>query len=401
MSITDYVRGKLLQLPAVQGGMYDQLFGVQAQKVIDTAIEGHDFPGLMTACDRFFPSASAFDGLSTAAAWHFEEGDFSAAARLWQELLTHPRGKQSRAELLFRSAVAESLGGDAKAAKTLRAELAAEFPEAAATINGEQTPLLAKLDEVLAVPAWHAPEAAKDEWPGFQGGPTRENLLPVHASIGAQLWTVDLSGGDEGSAAARSQRISARMLVQRRMQAGGTLPDPPLTSYPVLSGGMLFVHTGDHVVALSANAGTFLWSYPEPSSRNDGGGRRWGIGRSGGAGGAGGFGGRMMMMPQPAAHDSVSVVGDRAFAVLPVRAGSPTSDDEVEDGTAGMGGTQVTCLDRRDGHVLWSTAARGITIDGKNAFDVCRVAGGDEAGRVCDGRARLGRRHLCSRMWCG
>jgi outer membrane protein assembly factor BamB len=360
MSITDYVCGKLLQMPAVQSGTYDQLFGVQAQQAIDAAVEAHNLPELMRACDRFFPSTAAFDGLSTAAAWHFEQADFSTAARLWQKLLAHPRAKKNLAELLFRQAVAESLAGDATAATTLRSRLVTEFPDATASINGQPTPLLAKLDEVLAIPAWHPPEAAKDEWPAFQGGPTRENLLSVHASIGAQLWSVDLNGGSgsEETSAVHARRGNGRMLTPSRLQPGGLPPDPPLTSYPVLSGGTLFIHNDDHVVALSANAGTFLWSYPEPSPRGDE------LRAEAAAAMRAGGGGAMPM--QAAAHDSVSIFGDRAFAVLPVREGSPNGDDEVEDNAAGMGETQVVCLDRTDGHKRWATPARSLTIGGKN-----------------------------------
>jgi outer membrane protein assembly factor BamB len=364
-SITDYVRGKLLQMPAVQSGAYDQLFGVQAQKAIDTAMGGgsggaHHFSELMRACDRYFPSTAAFNGLSTAAAWQFEEGDFAAAGRIWKKLLTHPHAMHNSAELLFRAAVAESLSGDEKSAKALQAQLAAQYPDATGSVNGQTTPLLAKLNEVMAIPAWHAPEAAKDEWPGFQGGPTREGLLKVDASIGAQLWTMGLNGGPDADLMA--MRVNTRMLIQRRMQfngggVGGGAPDPFLTSYPVLSGGVLFIHGTDHILALSENSGTFLWTYPGGPQGEDTRGQPVRVGA------------RFVMQTPTAAHDSVSICGDRAYAMLPVRPHVSGAEEQAQGnfpGMMGMTGTEVVCLDRTDGHPRWSTPAKNVTVDGKN-----------------------------------
>ena len=52
VSITDYVRERLLQLPAVRQGMYDQLYGGDAQKAVDAAIQGRDVATLIRVCDR-------------------------------------------------------------------------------------------------------------------------------------------------------------------------------------------------------------------------------------------------------------------------------------------------------------------------------------------------------------
>src|SRR5262249_51413777 len=87
VSITDYVREHLLAMPAVKNGMYDQLYGVDAKREIDTAIENQDVSQLIRISDRYFPSAAAFKGLSVAAEWYFERGEFSAAAQTWRKIL--------------------------------------------------------------------------------------------------------------------------------------------------------------------------------------------------------------------------------------------------------------------------------------------------------------------------
>ncbi len=64
ISITDYVRQRLLAMPSVQKGLYDQTFGPQAKKLIDAAIAQRDPAALLRVCDRYFPSTAAVQGLS-------------------------------------------------------------------------------------------------------------------------------------------------------------------------------------------------------------------------------------------------------------------------------------------------------------------------------------------------
>ncbi len=357
VSITDYVRGKLLQMPAVQDGMYDQLFGVQAKKEIDGGMEAHDLAQLIRACDQYFPSSAAFEGLSAAAEWHFERGEFAAASRIWQQLMVHPGVKGKQGELLFRAGVAESLNHNGTDARALRDRLAKEFPGITGMVDGAEVPLLGKLDEMLGLPRWDDLAVEKDEWPAFEGGASRSRLMAANASIGAQLWTVELGGGTPAvsGAAVRAARMNARAMAQRGIAQPGVPLDPRLISYPVLSAGTLLIHGGDRVMALSANAGTFLWAYPEQPSRAS---SDQGVNNG-------------ELPIQPSAHDSVSVMGDRVFAVLPapVRSGAPTGDDEVEDyGAGGVEGTRVVCLDRADGHERWSTRARSIKLENKGVL---------------------------------
>ena len=66
MSITDFVRDRMLEMPAVKNGMYEQLFGTEAKKAIGEAIEDKDLSGVVRMCDRYFPSKAALNGLSVA-----------------------------------------------------------------------------------------------------------------------------------------------------------------------------------------------------------------------------------------------------------------------------------------------------------------------------------------------
>ena len=366
VSITDYVRQKLLAMPAVQSGMYDQLLGLAAEKEIAPLVEQHDTAGVLRACDRYFPAKAAFDGLSHAAEWYFERADFPAAARVWEELLEHPAasgqnaegaaGGGKRAELLFRAAVAQHMDRNDPAAVALRDQLQKEFPDATGTVDGQSVKLSEKLDALLRIPAanW-AQDLPKDEWPQFQGGPTRAALADANASIGAQLWTMDIRP-DRGPLAGRA--TSGLLGGVTRGPGGEIRAESPLRliSYPVLSEGMLFINTGDRVFALSSNAGTRQWSYPqrEPTRAET---MREQI-YQGQVDGDNPY--------RPAAHQCVAVSGDRVYAVLPASAATGNNDDSGENLL--IPSTRVTCLDRKTGAEKWSTAARGIKLDAKGAL---------------------------------
>ena len=124
VSITDYVRERLLAMPAVKNGLYDQLYGLTARNEIDAAEANRDVATLIRVSDRYFPSTAAITGLAQAAEWYFERGEFSAAAQTWIKLLTHPRAGDRRAEFLFRAALAEHLAENPAEAQRLRDRLA-------------------------------------------------------------------------------------------------------------------------------------------------------------------------------------------------------------------------------------------------------------------------------------
>jgi outer membrane protein assembly factor BamB/tetratricopeptide (TPR) repeat protein len=294
--------------------------------------------------------------LSRAAEWYFERGEFSAASRTWQLLLTHPGAGSRKGEFLFRAAAAEALARNGDAARRLGERLEKEAPGAMGKVSGQEVKLREKLDELLAMPAWEPVDLARDEWPGFEGGPTRSRLLKVSASIGARLWAVAYA--DEQSAANAGANSRTNQLIQQRIRAGGgSIESAMLTSYPVLSNGTLFVHGGDRIMAISANAGTLQWTFPPQAG---------GVG-SGATGGVSAINARLAaagIAYRPSAHDSATVLGNQVFAVIPANAGMNVRDD-VEMQMAAMGPSRVVCLNRENGHEIWSRASESIQLDNK------------------------------------
>ncbi len=347
LSATDYVRASLVAMPAVKNGMYDQLFGSDAQREVDAAIDNRDVTALIRACDRYYPSTAALKGLCQAAEWYFERGEFISAAQTWRNALAHPRVGDRKAQILFSAAIAEALAQNKQAAQALHDQLAGEFPDAAGTVSGKEVKLLAKLDEIMALPAWDKTDLAPDEWPAFEGGASHSRLLSTSATIGARLWGMSFSNGLGMPVAYPSTDDRQQQAILQQQMALRGIPQGTLNSYPVISNGVLFVHSGEQIIAMSVNAGAKLWAYPQDASsaapdpaqlmRTNGVGRL-------------------------SSHDSASVYGEQVFAVLPATASNRVAGVNYINGVA-MTPARLVCLNRDDGTQLWSRMASEVKLD--------------------------------------
>ncbi|MCL2647670.1 MAG: PQQ-like beta-propeller repeat protein [Phycisphaerales bacterium] len=362
VSITDFVREQLLAMPAVKDGMYDSLFGTDAKKAVEEAVARRDITNLLRVCDRYFPATTSLDGLSLAAEWHFERGEFAAAARIWELLLKHPMvspKSSHRAVFLFRSLVAEHFAGNSAKAKLLRERLAMDFPHATGPVSGQETDLLEAADTMLALPEMVQTELIPNEWPTFQGGPSRRALPHVNASVDARLWSIPLDdesiiGVKKNATATLNEEDLNVRLIRRRQGIDTDANLQMLDSYPVMSNGILFLHTGERVVALSANAGTLLWAYPvRPMPRNNPGYMDYGY------------------PYRASSHNSVTVFDGQVFAILPAAADTASPDVRRRYMPyAGMGNTRLVCIDQQAGQEVWSVASSSVKLEkpGQLAF---------------------------------
>jgi outer membrane protein assembly factor BamB len=355
ISMTDYVRARLLAMPSVQQGQYDQTFGPQATKLINAMLAQRDAAGLLKACDRYFPSTAAVKGLGQLAQWYFEVGDFASAARVWGQLLAHPLAKEMTAELLHHAALVEKLAGHDEASRKLRDRLHAEFPDATGTVAGESVKLCDSLDRLLAdaqSTQWTQPILPADEWPTFQGSASHSLVTDVNSSAGAKLWWVNYApeAPANGQQLGNGQfAVQGRIVFRNGRQMFGEQADASmgeeLGSFPVISGGTIYLHTGDTIRALSSSAGTSLWKYPEQPTRQDP--------------NMYGFGGRATN------HDSCSVFEGVVFAVLP---GGRAAGNTNGRYYGPIMNNRLVAMDRTDGKVLWEKASAEISRDLEKDF---------------------------------
>lgn len=382
VSLTDYVRARMLAIPAVQKGQYDQFYGSQARKLIDAAVASGDVATLLKACDRYFPSAAAVSGLGQAAEWYFERGEFVSAARIWRALLTHPRAGEAAASFLHHAALAEHLAAHPTAARELSERLARDFPDTTATIDGNSVNLLDNLDTYLKTPAWSDDVPMPDEWPSFQGGPTRSNVPSVNSSAGARLWAQStLTPGAEaagGSTGGQMAINGVRLRLRMSGMPGNLGGVRSLNAYPVLSGGTIYLNANQQISALNANAGTLLWSYPRDLGSGDASNQpNMGLYNNGN------------QLPPPS-HDSCTVFGARVFAILPAPF-DPSGGNVRYMGGYTLNNSRLVALDRHTGAELWSVTSSSLPPSNKGTlvfvgspiatrqgvFVVARRAGGD------------------------
>ncbi len=355
ISMTAYAQARLLAMPSVQQGQYDQTFGPQASKQINAMVAQHDAAGLLKACERYFPSTAAVAGLNQLAQWYFERGDFASAARRWEQLLKHPQATDLTAELLHHAALAEKLAGHDTASKTLRDRLLAEFPDATGSVGGETVKWIASLDRLLAdagATQWTQTILPADEWPTFQGSASHSMVTDVNASAGAKLWWINYAPDVTANAQQLGNGqmiVNGRIIFRNGRQVfdgnGDASPGDELSSFPVISGGTIFLHTGDTVRALSASAGTSLWKYPDQPTRIDP--------------NIYGFAGRT------ASHDSCSAFDGVVYAVLPGGRGGGNPGGRYYGPVMT---NRLVAMTQTDGKLLWEKASSEISRDLEKDF---------------------------------
>jgi len=268
-SMGEYVRQRLLEMPAVQRGDYDQLFGPMAERNIKPAIATMDVVTIIRECDRYFPAQVAGEGMEYAAQLFFERGDFSAAAKVWRNLLGHPRMAARKAELLFRTALAEGLAGNTNKAEKYRAQLAADFAQTDAVINGRSVRLLDELEQLLknAAPAIVRNDTiSPGEWPGFQGGAGRNDVPKANVELGARLWNYNYDGQNgplnpEQIRARRDQENLRKQMLRNQGMDTTSLDQPG--NFPALSAGRVYVNSGEVIQCLNSANGELVWQYPK------------------------------------------------------------------------------------------------------------------------------------------
>lgn len=268
-SVRKYVWTALLAMPAVQHGLYNQLYGLKARQVIEKARQSGSLFSLTTACERYFATDAAGKGLQFVAARQFERGRFALAARLWLQLLNHPGLTSDHPMLLHNAAVAALLAGDRHMAKKLLAELAKNAPHATGLIAGKQVNLLA--DAQIALHRWalYQRVTTAGTWPTFEGNFQRNGVAARGTLPAAIMWTKRLNafGQNPATSAATMQYQNE---LRQFLPAFGLTMDPAtgktsgdvLFSFPTCRKGTLYLNLQDRIKAVDINSGYTLWQYP-------------------------------------------------------------------------------------------------------------------------------------------
>jgi outer membrane protein assembly factor BamB len=234
--------------------VYRGLFEAQARRQFEVAAEAHNAGALYDLLDRYYCMATGVEIADTLAQLHLEAGAFDSAETIYRELLEkHPDVRVAPATIAARLAVVAALAGDAPATQRW-SERAAEA-NAHPTLRwlGQDRPLEAVVEGLLANRPGAALAGGPFEWPTFGGGNDRNRAADFQMDDAASLWKFERADGGVSQLPARDERT----LGYPRAPDDGR----SLTRNPVVAEGLIFVHDAFVARALRAETGVPVWTF--------------------------------------------------------------------------------------------------------------------------------------------
>lgn len=374
MSVRKYVWSRLLSMNAVQHGLYDQIYGLQAQQAIQQARQTHSLSHITSVCRRYFATSAAADGLQYVAEREFERGGFARAAAIWRQLLTHPALIAQRPLLLHNAAIAAWLAGQRDQARKLLQQLSTSAPRATGVIAGKMGSLLADARQALQTPSPFHHIVHSGTWATFQGTFQR-NAVAIRGTLPAAiLWTKPLH-----TFAARHNSGPAFMQYQNTMRqflpAFGLTMDPVTGklsgdvqfSFPTCRNGILYLNLLDQIKAVDINSGYTLWKYPRdplpPGSTT----------------------GSASTLISHLDHYSCTLANNRVYTIVT----RPMANIRQFNGQIGFigpygmasGESEIVCLDQRSGQLQWKVACQNLLPGkfGRSIWPTCIPLAGRRA----------------------
>ena len=268
-SVRKHVWRRLLATPAVQHGLYNQIYGLKAQQIIQQATQSHSLFALTSACERYFATNAAAKALQFVAARQFERGRFALAARLWIQLLKHPALAAQQPVLLHNATVAAWLAGEQHLARKLLAKLGKIAPNTTGIIAGKPVHLLADARSILKYSTAYHPAISAGSWPTFEGNFRRNGVAARGTLPAAIMWTKPLNTFAQNQTV-HSASIQYQNELRQFLPAFGLTIDPAtgktsgdvLFSFPTCRNGTLYLNLQDRIKAVDINSGYTLWQYP-------------------------------------------------------------------------------------------------------------------------------------------
>lgn len=369
-SVLTLVNEHLRAWPAEGLNVYRARYELTAQNLVAQA-SGDDLGPLHEAFSRYFLTDSGKTaGLKLIDAY-FEQGDFSAAAWIGQQLLLHPSLAGQRPMVVFRVGLAAHMSQETDLAQAALSELQNKYPAAVGTVGGRDVVLAKELADDFSriTPSTYARagggEGAEqvDSWPMPGGDATRGKISISTARPGAKLYSVDISQPAWNNIADPSlrQRLASQDQTWRREGAA-------LGIVPACDRGELFFQDNSQVYALNLEDGSPLpqWVHTYPASQ-----------------------GRYVVPNAailPTWHDlSLTLTDSAVLAVMDL----PDPLSQVS-GMASSQGGRLVCLDRASGKANWTFSATDLAdpnlqdlvlggsplVEGNNVYLAARAAKG-------------------------
>ena len=331
---------------------YMNRYGAIASSMLEKAGQG-DQETLSRIMKLYFVTEAGKQAALRLAELHLENGNFPEAARIADRLLEwHPLVQVERPRILFRSALAYHLAGDAAKAKQRAGQLASKQPdndgglfgkgvvpaEATGTLFGKDVVLSEALAQLMA----SAPPVAIAVGthsvrlsPG--GNEERSQVSSGTGRPGAPMARIEFSPPPIRGAAGAGAAVTSRRVAFNPDGSQVTAPDASagmnanLGVIPSVDNGELYFQDGSRVYAVSLASGVPLpgWMQSYPSANGQYTVQQWSAARN--------------------QQHTVSLTDTSVLAIM------GTGDRAAQyGGRAGTDtGTRVVCLSRADGKERW------------------------------------------------
>ncbi len=263
--------------------LYRSLYDPQAEQLYQRAVRERDEAGLADVVRRFFHTSYGDDALNLLGTIYFDRGEFSQAARCWQDVYaSHSQSDLEPPTLLAKIAVAHRFAGEQRQAEAAMKLLREKHSGAEAVLAGTRQNVAAYAEHMLAgePPRYAVPPTEVDGWPSMAGRPDSVAVMSSCRPVLSPRWTrpggkigenpnvQSVVGSVLNSPAYRRSGQNAPELWQREGQvfvvtrSGNRVQRTPLPAviHPVAAGNTVIFRDAEGLVAYDLLTGEKLWA---------------------------------------------------------------------------------------------------------------------------------------------
>jgi outer membrane protein assembly factor BamB/tetratricopeptide (TPR) repeat protein len=352
-SVTETVRQSLCKWPEDGLTVYRGQYETPAAALFNAA--GNDgVQKLHEVLWRFFPTDSAREAGIRLMDVYFEEGDYAAVNQIGKELLDwHPNLLAQRPMVLYRTALAAKLAGQADESKRCLDELQRQFPQSTGVIRGQEVLLTDSLTLALSragIVQGQGAEgfaSASDSWPTVGGDESRSKICSSTVKPGARLYTIPIMGFDWNQIPSLPER-QQRQHNDEDLRAKGV----GLGIMPAVFKGQLFFQDNTRIYGRDLDGDEPLAAWVETYPKENG------VYKVPGN-----------PSPVPLGRQLCVTVNDKYVAAV-----TGLSDPWTQDLSPPGEDSRLVCLDRKTGRKIWTTTLLDLP-DSQTALRALQMGG--------------------------
>jgi outer membrane protein assembly factor BamB len=345
-SVTETVRQSLCKWPQDGLTVYRSRYETAAAALFNAA--GSDgLDELHEILWRYFPTNSAREAGIRLMDVYFEQGDYAAVSQIGKQLLDwHPNLVAQRPMVLYRTALAAKLAGQAEDCSRRLDELQRQFPQSTGVICGQEVLLTDSLTKELSR-AGIVHDQGSDSWPMVGGNESRSKICSSTVKPGARLYRIPI----KTFAWNQIPNLPERQQKERNddeLRAKGV----GLGIMPAVDKGQLFFQDNTRICAMDLDGGEPLPAWVDTYPMENGAYKVPGN-----------------PSPAPLGRQLCVTVNDKYVAAV-----TGFSDPWTPDSAAPGEDSRLVCLDRKTGRRIWTSTLHDLP-DSQTALRALQMGG--------------------------